>query len=151
MSGPRHQHAIELTVSPADIDDLGHVNNAVYLQYMESVARAHADHVGASLDVMRALGAVPVARKHTIVYHRPALVGERLRVTTEIVSARGVRATRHNEVRRAETGELLAEADSDWVWVDPARGRPKAIPRELAAAFGTDAPQFTERGAAAVR
>lgn len=133
---PRFQFAQTITVRPEDIDDLGHVNNAVYLQYFEACARAHADAVGANLDFMRAQGVVPVARKHTIKYHRPALSGETLIVQTRITHSGGVRAARHNEVRRAEGGELLVEMDTEWVWIDPVRGRPKAVTAAINAAFG---------------
>lgn len=136
MNEALRRHGIRLTVRPEDIDDLGHVNNAVYLRYMEDVARAHADFVGAGIDFMRSVGVVPVARSHFIRYHRPAYEGEELAVSTEVVSASGLRANRHNEVRRASDGALLAEADTEWVWVDPARGRPKPIPHELLEKFG---------------
>lgn len=136
MNEALRRHSISITVQPGDIDDLGHVNNAVYLRYIEDVARAHADFVGAGIGFMRGVGVVPVARSHLIRYHRPAYEGEELTVSTEVVSASGLRANRHNEVRRARDGELLAEADTEWVWVDPARGRPRPIPRALLEKFG---------------
>ncbi|MER3479136.1 MAG: acyl-CoA thioesterase [Meiothermus sp.] len=129
----RHRHLI--TVQPEDIDDLGHVNNAVYLRYIEDVARAHALRVGMPLERMRALGAVPVVRRHVVTYHRAATLGEELWVSTEILEARGIRAKRHNQVRRASDEVLLVEADTDWVWVD-LKGRPCPCPRPLLEAFG---------------
>ncbi|AFZ65784.1 acyl-CoA thioesterase [Deinococcus peraridilitoris] len=145
MSGiPRYAFEQTITVQPQDVDELGHVNNAVYLQYFESCARAHADTVGATLEFMRAQGVVPVARKHVITYHRPAFGGERLLVQTRIVKSAGVRARRHNEVRRAESGELLVEMETEWVWVDAERGRPKAVTAPINAAFGWSEGQ--ERG-----
>ena len=135
-AAPRHLFSHVITVGPEAIDDLGHVNNAEYLRYFEACARAHADSVGAGMDFMRAHGVVPVARQHVIKYHKPAQLGERLTVSTEITQAQGVRARRHNEARRVANGELLAEMDTDWVWVDPARGRPRALPGALIEAFG---------------
>ncbi|MBB6099860.1 acyl-CoA thioester hydrolase [Deinobacterium chartae] len=132
----RRRYQQPITVTRADIDDLGHVNNAVYLRYVEDVARAHADAVSMSLEVLRTLGAVPVVRRHIITYHRPALEGEQLTVSTRLISASGVRATRHNEVRRTSDNALLAEADTEWVWVNPASGRPRPVPLEVMQAFG---------------
>ncbi|WP_027481979.1 thioesterase family protein [Deinococcus pimensis] len=133
---PRRQYTHTFTVPASDIDELGHVNNAVYLRYMEEAARAHADHVGAGLEVMKELGAVPVARHHSITYHLPAHEGDVIAVTTEITSAGGVRSVRHHDVRRASTGELLVEADTQWVWVDPVRHRPKRVPHAIMERFG---------------
>ena len=50
--------ALQLTVQSAELDELGHVNNVVYLGWIEQVARAHADAVGAGFAAMAALGVV---------------------------------------------------------------------------------------------
>ena len=136
MLASLHSFTHVVRVSEHEIDELGHVNNTVYLQYMEGIARAHADSLGATLEVMRTLGTVPVARQTVITYHRPAFAGDELRVRTEIISSSGVRSTRVYEIRRAATDELLAEGQTEWVWIDPQRGRPKAPPRELLTMFG---------------
>ena len=132
----RRAHHQVIEVQAEDIDDLGHVNNGVYLRYVEDVVRAHADRVGMSLSVLRELGAIPVVRRHVVTYHRPAHLGDRLEVSTRIVSVRGPRATRHNEVRREAAGELLAEVETEWVWVHPETGRPRPIPGTILEAFG---------------
>jgi len=133
---PRSGYKHVIVVNESDIDDLGHVNNAVYLRYIEDVARAHSVYVGMDINAMRTLGTVPVVRRHTITYHKPALLGEELEVSTQIVEAKGIRAKRHNQVRRARTGVLLAEAETDWVWVDAATGRPRPVPEAIMRAFG---------------
>jgi acyl-CoA thioester hydrolase len=135
FTDPRSRFAHTVTVQDADIDELGHVNNTVYLRYVEEVTRAHADHIGMGLEGMRANGAVPVARKHVIQYHRGAVLDDQLEVSTQITVASGPRAGRHNEVRLTD-GTLLVEVDSDWVWVDPVRFRPRAAPRAILEAFG---------------
>ncbi|HWG84954.1 MAG TPA: acyl-CoA thioesterase [Deinococcales bacterium] len=135
MDDPRRSHSITITVRPEDIDELGHVNNAVYLRWVEEVARAHSDSLGMTVDVFRANGVVPVVRRHVITYHRPAVQDERLVLSTRIVKAGGVRAVRRNEVRR-ENGELVAEAETEWVWVDPESGRPRNPPQHIFDAYG---------------
>lgn len=134
MSRAYFEH--EITVQDEAIDELGHVNNAVYLSYAEACARAHAEREGLTLERFRALGAVPVVRRHLVTYHRPAGAGERLRVSTRVTKLGGPRAKRLNQVRRAETGELLAEIDTEWVWLEPGTMRPKRVPRAVMAAFG---------------
>ena len=125
-----------VTVSAADIDDLGHVNNAAYVRYAEAVSRAHSSARGLGLDEYRALGVVPVVRRHHITYRRPAGPGETLRVRTRITGMRGPRATRRNEVLRADDDTLLVEIETEWVWIDPERGRLRAVPQEVLRAFG---------------
>lgn len=137
------KHELEVTVGPGDLDDLNHVNNTVYLGWCEAVARAHALRLGMGTDRLIALGAVPVARRHTIVYHRPTLLGDRVRVRTAITVTAGVRSVRAYALDRldsedpdTEGGTRLAECETEWVWVDPGSGRPRRIPPEVARAFG---------------
>ncbi len=132
----RHRFEHLTTVGPEDIDELEHVNNAVYLQYVEAVGRAHAEHFGLTLEGFRACGVVPVIRRHVVTYHRPALLGDTLRVSTRVTQMDGPRAERHNQVRRADTNALLVDVVTQWVWLDPVSGRPKRVPRAVQEAFG---------------
>ena len=139
-TSPRRM-SIELQVQDADLDELGHVNNAHYLRYAEEAARAHSAARGLPLDAYQALGALPVVRKHTIRYRRPALPGDRLEVTTEVRRIDRRRAVRHTDIRRAGDGALLAEADTEWVWVDAERGRPVPVPEAVRSAFEAQPPE----------
>ncbi len=130
----RHRFSQRRVVVETDIDSLQHVNNAVYLRYIEDCVTAHAESMGVGLTRLRQLGVLPVVYRHTITYYRPALLGEELEVSTEIVAFRGFRATRHNKIVRK--GVLLVECETDWVWIDPLKGRPKVVPNEVQAAFG---------------
>ena len=123
-------------VVPEDLDELEHVNNAVYLTYVEACGRAHSEREGLTLEVFRAHGAVPIIRRHEITYHRPAKLGDTLRVSTRITHIGGPRATRHNEVRLEATGELVAAVITEWVWLEPQSGRPKRVPQAIVQAFG---------------
>lgn len=137
---PQRKHEITLTVQPGDLDDLNHVNNTVYLTWCEQAARAHALRLGMGTGALIALGAVPVARQHVITYHRPALLGEQVRVRTALTLSAGLRSIRAYTLDRAtgdgSDGERLAECQTEWVWVDPVSGRPRRTPREVQAAFG---------------
>ena len=128
------RHTLEVCVQAADIDVLGHVNNAVYVQWIEAVATAHAERIGMGLEALKALDVIPVLREHRIKYLRPALLGEVLEVGTLVTSMQGVRATRHNTIKRGET--TLVESETLWAWLHPITGRPRAIPDVVYAAFG---------------
>ncbi len=131
---PLRQHSHLVRVQQTDIDSLEHVNNTVYLRYIEDVVTAHAVRVGMGLEHLRTLGVLPVVHRHTITYHRSALVGDELEVSTQITHFSGFRATRENQIRRS--GVLLVECTTEWVWLDAARGRPKNVPEEIQRAFG---------------
>jgi acyl-CoA thioester hydrolase len=127
---------LRLIVQSAELDELGHVNNVVYLSWIEQVARAHADAVGAGFPVMSALGVVAVVRKHSLHYHRSALLGDEVEIHTCIVEGGGLKAVRRNRITNALSGELLVDGQTEWVWINPETGRPKRPPEELVAKFG---------------
>ncbi|WP_245895884.1 acyl-CoA thioesterase [Deinococcus irradiatisoli] len=129
-------HTLRVQVLPEDIDDLGHVNNVVYLSWCELAARAHSDRVGMTLPRLLELGTVAVARRHDIVYHVPALLGDEVEVCTELVSSQGIRARREYTLTRVADDKRLAECVTDWVWVDGVTGRPKRPDGRIIAAFG---------------
>lgn len=136
---PLRRHELLLTVQARDLDDLNHVNNAVYLAWCEQVARTHALRLGLDTAGFAALGAVPVARQHTITYQRPAVLGDQVRVRTALTHSGGLRSTRAYTIDRLREGhapERLAQCLTDWVWVDPGSGRPKRIPEGVLRRFG---------------
>jgi acyl-CoA thioester hydrolase len=127
-------HTRTITVQADDIDELEHVNNVAYVRYIEDIARAHAESAGMGLNAMRETGLVPVMREHRIKYIRPAFLGDTLEVRTELVVMSGLRAKRQNRVSRGKV--TLVESETEWVWIDLSRGRPKPIPKAALEAFG---------------
>lgn len=132
----KHYFEYTRTVQEEDLDELEHVNNAVYLSYTETAAREHAIREGFRLEDFKAHGVVPIVRSHHITYYKPALLGDTLLISTEIKKVSGPKAVRHNQVRHEQTKELLAEAMTEWVWLDPETFRPKRVPATIRAAFG---------------
>jgi acyl-CoA thioester hydrolase len=124
-----------IRVQDDDMDALGHVNNAVYQQYLERAAVEHSAHLGFGLELYRQLGGVFVMRRIEIDYLRSAVAGDRLEVTTWLQEMRGPRAIRRYEIRKQGHDELLVTAEALWVWVDTKAMRPRAIPSELLLAF----------------
>jgi acyl-CoA thioester hydrolase len=123
-----------MTVPLEHIDVLGHVNNAVYVQYLEAVAHAHAEQVQMPFQKMFELEAVPMVREHHLKYVGQAKAGDVITVKTVVQSMDGVRATRHNTVHCES--KLLVESTALWVWVNPISGRPRKPPQPIWDAFG---------------
>jgi acyl-CoA thioester hydrolase len=133
---PARVHRQEFVVQPADIDELEHVNNSVYLRYADTAAIAHAARVGMDFAAMKAAGNIPVVIEHHIKYHKSALLGDTLLDTTWIATCEGIRSTRCHEIRRQSDDALLVQIKTDWIWLDPTGSRPKRISPLILAAFG---------------
>lgn len=152
---PGPHFAAHFKVRQYEMDAFGHVNNAVYLHYLEQAATEHAAAAGWSGEHVRTLGGTWVARRHEIEYLRPALGNDLLQVVTWAVEFRGARAFRDYAIHRLApasgdgrapadrflapdelpAGEPLVTARTIWVWLDLVTGRPRRIPPEMHAAF----------------
>ena len=127
----RTPFAISVTAVMADIDELGHVNNAVYLRWIQAVATAHWQAVARPDDVARF---VWVVTRHEIDYLRPTLAGETLTLTTWVGTPRGARFDRYVEI--ADTAaRIRVRAATVWALIDQVTGRAVRVPREVAAPF----------------
>jgi acyl-CoA thioester hydrolase len=91
-----------------EVDALGHVNNAAYLNYLEQAAIDHAMLLGLDLETLRRLGGVFVARRHELVFLRPAYAGDVLRIVTWLGEPRGARVERRYLVFREDSAGLSA-------------------------------------------
>lgn len=121
-------------VGPESIDELGHVNNVEVLRWVEQIGRAHLEAVGYPLDRLLAAGGAFVARRHEIDYRAATFLGDRLIVRTRVTGMGGARSVREVAVYRDDI--LIAEARTDWAYVDPATMRPKRMPTDILEAFG---------------
>jgi acyl-CoA thioester hydrolase len=114
-----------------EIDQNGHVNNAVYLQYAEAVTVEHAELSGFGRRWSEAHGGGWVVHRNEVRYFRPAVLGDELELTVRVESVQGVRGVRRTTIRRVEDGGPVAEVLTEWVWVRAADGRPQRVPQEL--------------------
>lgn len=128
------QHTVRVRVRHYEMDSAGHVNNAVYLHYVEDAAIEHARALGFDEARWREIGGVWVVRRHEIDYKLPAVAGDELDVTTRIVGMERVQATRRTQIVRARDRALIAEAVTYWVWVG-LDGRPRRLPAEVLASL----------------
>jgi acyl-CoA thioester hydrolase len=121
-----------LTALPEHIDELGHVNNAVWVQWMEQVAVAHWRSVATEAHQDEYFWVVV---RHEIDYLRAAQEGERIIARTWAGEApRGARFDRHMEFI-GEDGKMRVRARSWWAIIDKVSGRPIRVPPEVVAPF----------------
>jgi acyl-CoA thioester hydrolase len=116
-----------------DLDQVGHVNNAVYLSYIEDCAIQAARGSGWPQARMAAEGFNIVTREHRIEYLQPALLDDELTLTTWISSVGRSSMVRHLTIARATDGELLSQARTVSVWIDTETRQPMPIPDQFLA------------------
>ena len=125
--------AIPITPTSADIDELGHVSNLVYLRWVMDVAMAHSRSVGWDFARYRELGAAFMVRRHEIDYVSQVTLGETLRAETWVDSWRMASCIRKTELLR--DGAVVVRAATTWALIGLSTGRPVRIPDDLAALF----------------
>ena len=123
---------LPLRILPEDIDTMDHVNNIVYLRWVQEAATAHWN-AGAS-DVQKS-DYVWVVIRHEIDYLRPAMLGDSLTARTHVGELTGAKFDRHVEIWRGGNSQLIARARSVWVALDARTGRPRRVTEELRSRF----------------
>jgi acyl-CoA thioester hydrolase len=114
-----------------DIDPAQHVNNANYLAYIEECNVAATAAFGWPVARITEHGIGVVARRYRIEYLEPAVMDDELEVTSFLSDVKRATAVRHNEIRRARDGALLARSYSLWVFIDLSTGRPRRLPADF--------------------
>lgn len=118
-------HACSLTVRSYECDSYGHVNNAVYLHYLEVARHEYMKALGISLDALQAAGYGVWVARIDIRYLLPAHADDLLQILTEPVKIRRMSGALRQTIRRGSG--TVAEADVTWASVD-AKGRPSPLP-----------------------
>ena len=120
-------------VDAADIDELGHVNNIVYLRYAQDVAIAHW-RARASAEMLA--NYVWVVMRHEVDYRAPLTLGDEVDVRTWVDDvARGPAWARFVAIHKAGAARPAAEIKSNWCLLDAHTRRIKRVPPELVARF----------------
>ncbi|WP_310533639.1 acyl-CoA thioesterase [Novosphingobium sp.] len=128
-----NRHSLTLTALPEHIDVMGHVNNAVWVQWMEALATAHWE--SAALPEHQAKY-VWVVTRHEIDYRGNISEGESVTAETFIPEGpTGARFDRCVEFRNS-AGKVIVAARSTWAMIDRETGRLCRVPPEVAAPFG---------------
>ena len=128
-SPPVFEHTITVTVD--ELDELDHVNNVVYLRWVQDVATAHWKAI-APADALDSVAWV--ARRHEIDYLSAAVLGDDLVVRTWVGKAEGLTFERLTEIRRVD-GQVIAKARTLWVPIDRGTGRPRRVSEEVRSLF----------------
>ena len=127
--------AIQIEVRPTELDSMGHVNNAKFLEYMEWSREDWYNKAELPFDTFTALGLGTVVVNLNINYRREARLGQHLTVSTEPIRKGRTSFVLRHEVVNADD-ELVADADVVSVTIDLTSRRASPLPTALAKMFG---------------
>jgi len=120
------------TAGPEHIDELGHVNNAVWVQWIQAIAGAHWESV---VSPEHAAAHIWVVTRHEIDYRGNVVAGETVTAETWVPNPpKGARFDRHVRFLDAQ-GQVKVEAVTTWALIDRATGRLLRVTPEIAAPF----------------
>lgn len=117
----------KLTVTAQHIDVLGHVNNVVYVQWMQDVASAHIEQLGLGLKQYVELKHAMVAVEHHVQYRKAAFEGDELILRTWLNDINALYSYRQYAFYRAKDQTLLFTGSTQWACVEIDSGRPKRM------------------------
>jgi acyl-CoA thioester hydrolase len=141
MSQTVEAFELAIEVEPADIDQLGHVNNVTYLRWVQEAAVAHWTAAAPAADQANLLW---VVLRHEIDYKQAAFLGDGIIARTWVGSASRIRFERFTELLRARDREVLAKARTVWCPIDSRTGRPASVSGEVRASFSVEAKKGTD-------
>jgi acyl-CoA thioester hydrolase len=123
---------LEIAVDPADIDQMGHVNNVTYLRWVQDVAAAHWRSAALPADQERTLWLVV---RHEIDYKQPAYLHDCIIAVTWVGSATRVKFERFTDILRASDRTVLVKARTVWCAIDAKTLRPAPVSDDVRAVF----------------
>ena len=127
-----NRYSLTFTAGPEHIDVMGHVNNAVWVQWMEVMATAHWEAVAAPEHVARYAWVVV---RHEIDYRGNIREGDSVTAETFIPEGpNGAKFDRHIEFKDT-AGKVVVRAKTTWAMIEIASGRLMRVPAEVAAPF----------------
>ncbi|WP_075342329.1 acyl-CoA thioesterase [Tenacibaculum agarivorans] len=114
------------TVVSSEIDDLDHVNNVVYLQWVQDIATLHWQHLTKNSD---AKDLIWVVLRHEIDYLGQATLNEKITLKTWVGETKGVKSIRHVEIFKED--KLLVKAQTTWCLLNNKTLRPTRITEDI--------------------
>jgi acyl-CoA thioester hydrolase len=120
--------SISITVQPADIDDMAHVNNVVYVRWVQDVAAAHWNMLATAEAKQKYLW---VVLRHEIDYLSPAVIDDTVLATTWVGESNGPRSERFVHITNKNTGKVIVKAKTTWCLLDGITLRPRRVDEEV--------------------
>ncbi len=122
----------EITVSENDLDDLNHVNNVIYIHWLQEIAKNHWKSL-VSNEIIK--NYYWVLLEHQIKYLNPALLNDKIMIKTYIEKTEGIRSNRIVEIYNRNNDKLLVKSKTIWCLINAKTNKPNRITDEIRKAF----------------
>ena len=122
----------KILVSKNDLDDLNHVNNVVYIQWIQKIAKEHWEKL-ASNEILD--NYYWVLLEHQIKYLYPAVLNDKIRIKTYIDKTEEIKSSRIVEIYNNDTNRLLVNSRTIWCLINSKTNKPVRIPDEIRQVF----------------
>lgn len=119
-------------VRTEDLDELQHVNNVKYVQWIQDISREHWESV---VDKEITNEMVWVVRNHNITYFEGAMLNDSLQLSTKILGWKGPISTREVVIRNNKIEKTLVKAITEWCAVHPKTLKPIRVPAKVVQLF----------------
>lgn len=127
-----HTYTKSLIVSEDDLDELEHVNNVRYVQWIQDIAKEHwQEAVPESIKQ----GIIWVVMTHHITYKSPAKLNDPIILNTYINKSKGAKSQRVVEMHNENTNQLLVRSVTDWCMLNSKTQRPMRITEDVMKLF----------------
>ncbi len=128
--------SIDMQVTDNDMDALGHMNNAVYVHWLDLAHLTHCFHLGVDHDVFRQTQCAMVVRHTALTYLSAAFLNDMIRVGTRIESCNGkLRLRRLFQMVRLSDDVSVLRGSIDYACINYMTGKPQRMPGEFIKAF----------------
>lgn len=118
---------LKIKVKPEHIDILGHVNNVVYVEWMQDVATAHIETLGVGLKEYLEMKHAMVAVEHHVQYRKAAMLDDEIILRTWFNDINALYSFRQYAFFRASDKSLLFTGSTKWACIEISSGRPKRM------------------------
>ena len=120
-----------IKVTQNDLDELQHVNNVRYLEWIQDISKEH--WMSKAPEIIQK-EVVWVVLSHHIAYKKAAFLGEELLIKTHVAQNSGVTSKRIVEISNAERG-LLVQSETEWCLLNASTLKPMRIPERIKQLF----------------
>ena len=138
MNATPEPFEIPIAIRPADVDGMRHVNNVVYLRWVQDAAVAHWMAAAPVEEKARLLW---IVLHHEIDYLHAAHMEDSIVARTWVGTATRLRFDRHTEILRASDRSVLARARTVWCPLDAVSRKPAHVSPEVRAKFSVTSPE----------
>lgn len=123
-----------ITVVQEDLDDLEHVNNVRYVQWIQDISKEHWQ--SAAPNELQA-GIIWVVKNHNIEYVSSAVLGDAILIKTFIAETKGAISVRCVEMYNDKTNQLLVRSLTEWCLLNALTLKPIRISEAIKKVFAT--------------